>query len=174
MALCELLACADRALTDRTQVVSGKLTPNDFPTVKRLGEAAFGVTFDGAEAEERLERAGGEPWLFALRGKVCEQMIDFLAGAVFRQRHEKVRRAEVAFVFRNFVFQNRVIAEGVPGELGDEAMVLMEIFAAVGKNEVGLHFALQADEGFLEFQAGEGETGVAELVEGDIFFGGGF
>ncbi len=174
MAQCELLARVDRALTDRTRAADGKLTPNDFPTVKRLGETAFRVTFDGAEAEERLERAGGEPWLFALRGKVREQVIDFLAGDVFRQWHEKVWRAEVAFVFRYFVFQNRVIAEGVPSELGDQAMILMEIFAAVRENEVGLDVALEPDEAFLDFQAGEGKTGVAKLMKSDQFFGGGF
>ena len=43
---------------------------------------------------------------------------------------EHVRRAEVAVVLRDLVLEDQVVAEGVPGELRDEAVVLVEIARA--------------------------------------------
>ena len=53
-----------------------------------------------------------------------------------RQRHEHVRHAEVAVELGNFVFEDQVIAERVPGQLVDDAVVLVQIVPAVREDHV--------------------------------------
>ena len=53
-------------------------------------------------------------------------MVDLLVGRFLVQAHEEVRRAEVAVVLGDLELEDQVVAKGVPGELGDEAMVLVE------------------------------------------------
>jgi len=59
-----------------------------------------------------------------LRLKNVENILNFLAAHQLVQVHEKVGLAQVAIVFWDLVFQNQFAPEGVPCEIGDEAMVL--------------------------------------------------
>ena len=52
------------------------------------------------------------------------------------QRHEAVRRAEIAIVLGNLVLQDQVVAERIPGQIGDQPMVLMPIVAIVREDQV--------------------------------------
>jgi len=52
-----------------------------------------------------------------------------------RQGYEKTRVAEIAVVFRDFVFEHEVIAKGIMRKLGHQPMVLMSIAVPVRQHE---------------------------------------
>jgi hypothetical protein len=137
-----------------------------------FGEAAFGIALDSAEPQQSLEHAGIKPRLFPLRGKVRQQVLDFLASDGFGKRDKKVRGAEIAFVFCDFVFENQVIAKGVPSQLSKQAMILVQIFAAMSEDQIGLHFVLQLDEAFFDFGADKWKTSVTKSVLDNVGFRG--
>ena len=62
--------------------------------------------------------------------------------------HEEVGHAEVTVELRDLVFEHPLAAEGVPGELVDDAMVLVEIVPVMSKNEIRLHRLQRLHEGF--------------------------
>ena len=80
-----------------------------------FGKAALGIALNSTESHESFEGACVEPGLFALRGEVREQVLDFLPSDGFGKRDEKVGSAKIAFVFGDFVFENQMITECVPG-----------------------------------------------------------
>ena len=49
---------------------------------------------------------------------------------------KKIGLAEVAVIFRDFVFQNQFAAKGVPGEIGNQAMVLVPVVAIMSQDDV--------------------------------------
>ena len=66
------------------------------------------------------------------------------------ERHEGVRRAHVAVVLRDLVLEDQVVAEGVPGELAAEPVVLVQVGALVGEDQVGREVGLQPLEEVLD------------------------
>ena len=56
---------------------------------------------------------------------------------------EEIWRSEIAVVLRDLVLEDEVIAPRVPGELRNEAVILMPIVAVVSEDEVGREVALQ-------------------------------
>ena len=53
------------------------------------------------------------------------------------ERHEAVGRAEIAIELRDLVLEDQMIAERVPGEIGQHPVVLMAIVAIVRQHQVG-------------------------------------
>src|SRR5690349_8678024 len=82
--------------------------------------------------------------------------------------NEHVRSSHVAIVFRNFIFQDEVVAEGIPCQLTYQPMVLMCIAAPVGKDKVGINFRLQILEEILYLCAAIGEESVTIVLDDDF------
>ena len=76
------------------------------------------------------------------------------------QRHEAVRRPEIAVVLGNLVLQDQVVAERIPRQIGDQPMILMPILAIVGEDQVGRAPLLQFFEKLLDVVAEVGEEPV--------------
>src|SRR5262249_32726584 len=71
-----------------------------------------------------------------LRRKCAQQVLDFLINQVALQANKHVRRAEIAIVFGNLVFQDQVIAERIPGQFGNQPMILVRVPTIVGQDEI--------------------------------------
>jgi len=97
-------------------------------------------------------------------------MINFARAHRFVERHEKIRLAEIAIVFGDFVFQNQMIAERVPGQLGDQAMVLVCIFAVLGEYQIRPPLLQLFFKNSFDFCALEGEEAIAKIFDDQIFF----
>src|ERR1700741_3072704 len=57
-----------------------------------------------------------------------------------------------------------MVAEGVVGELGDQAMVLVQVGAIVGKDERRVVIPLQSLEGLFDFRMLRGKKAVAKAM----------
>ena len=106
--------------------------------------------------------------LSRLGGEVPEQELDLARHELLAQRHEDVRRAEVAVVLRDLVLEDQVVAEGVPGQLGDEPVVLMAIGAGVREDDVGGDARAELVEELLELGPDVREVRLAERAHDDL------
>src|SRR5690349_22416320 len=138
---------------------------DDFSTMECLGEARRGVALDAAEPQQRAERVFGEPALRALR-PVGGQQEAGLAPCL-RGSHGRVniRLAQAAVVLRNLVFENRMVAKRVPGQLARDAMVLVQVAALVREDQVGHGQLLEALEVFLDRGVLARKVAVAKAAE---------
>ena len=76
--------------------------------------------------------------LVALRLKKTTKVFDFQVAKALFEGNEKIGRAEIAIVFRNFVFEDEMIPPSVPGEIGKDAVVLMAVVPLMSEDDVGL------------------------------------
>ena len=53
------------------------------------------------------------------------------------ERDEAVGRAEIAVEFRDLVFENPVIPKRVPGQVREQAVILMAVVPVVGQHQIG-------------------------------------
>src|SRR5262249_60651339 len=65
-------------------------------------------------------------------GEEAELPLDVLGA----ERDVEIGRPEVAVVLGDLVLEDEVVAEGVPGQLTGQAVVLMEVAARVGQDQV--------------------------------------
>jgi len=107
-----------------------------------------------------------------LRLEVAAEILRFLPAERLIEADEHIRDTEVAVVLRDFVFQDGVIAEGVPGEIREHAVVLMAVVAEVSEHEVRLERALDALELLFDLLHARREVAVAELLHDDGRLGG--
>src|SRR5581483_8310597 len=128
---------------------SGRLREDELPGVERLRVAARRAGLEPPEPQHGQEQIAREPPAVALRREAGEKMRDLPLAERRVQRHEEVRRPEVALVLRDLVLEDRVIAEGLPGELRDQAVVLVLVGAVVREDEVRRLAGLQVLEPFL-------------------------
>jgi len=85
--------------------------------------------------------------------------------------YEHVWRTTVAIVLGNFVFENEVISERIPGELRDDSVILMSIPTIVGENEIWLIDALDPFEARFDGLALIGEESIPEQRDIDAALG---
>src|SRR6185503_2237191 len=105
--------------------------------------ACFGrVALDAANAHQAVERVRSKPGSRRLRSKVLQDQFHLAIGHSARQRNEQIRSTEIAFVLGNFVLEHQVIPEGVPRQLGDQPVVLVNVVPVVGEYDVRLHGSL--------------------------------
>src|SRR2546427_2672478 len=93
------------------------------------------VAFHPAQTEERPEELLREPALLDLAGEVRQDRVDSAAAEGLLKRHEDVRCPEIAVVLRDFVLEDEVIPEGVPRQLRDQSMILVEVVAIVRQDQ---------------------------------------
>jgi hypothetical protein len=80
---------------------------------------------------------------------VGKDRFDLSPGNRFTQVDEEVRSAEIPIVFRNFIFENEMVPERIPGEFRNQAMILMQVQTLMREDEVGRDLCLQRlEEGF--------------------------
>src|ERR1700722_6606055 len=84
-------------------------------TVKSLGVSAGRIALHSTQTHQRLKCGIVEPVLALLRRERIHQMTNFHLCDFFSERHEYGGLPHVAVVFWNLVFQDEVIAEGIPG-----------------------------------------------------------
>ena len=90
------------------------------------------------------KQVGGEPGLARLGGEVLQEQVDLAIESRRREGGEEVGRSEIAVVLRDLVLQDEVVAPGVPGQLGDEPVILVPILPVVGEDEVRGELAASA------------------------------
>jgi len=114
------------------------LQQHHLPAVVSLGVLRGRRAFHAADARGRKEQVVREPVLGGLRLEMRRQQPAFPLKLRLRHRHEEVRRAVIAVVFRDLVLEHDVIAKGVPREIGEHAMVLMPVLTVVREHDVRL------------------------------------
>ena len=58
-----------------------------------------------------------------------------MSGAL-AQRYVQIRAAEISVPFGNLVFENQLVPESIPCEVGDHSMILVPVVARVSENDV--------------------------------------
>ncbi len=94
----------------------------------------------------------------------------FLEAYFFFQTHKNIGYAEVAVIFRNFVFQNEVVSECVPGQVGDGPVVLVPVVTIMRKNQIRAHSSFELFKEFLDLAALIRKEAIAKLFDDDLCF----
>ncbi len=84
---------------------------------------------------------------------MAHEQLDLAVHGAPRGRDEHIRPAEVTVPLRDLVLEHDVVAEAVPDELRNLAVVLMGILAPMAHNDVRRRTRLQALEPILQFGA---------------------
>jgi hypothetical protein len=137
--------------------------------VRALGVLLGSIRFDAAQPQDRGKRVLSEPDLLVLTLKAIQDIPDLSFGKGFAQADEEIRGAQVSAVLDDFVFENQVIPERVPRQLGDQPVILMKVAAIMGQDEFGAEFSLQFFKKILDLCPDLGEIAVPEFA-GDDFF----
>jgi hypothetical protein len=109
-----------------------------------FGEAAWGSAFDAAKAGQSVKSVGSKPAALTLRRETSHQDFRFALDISRLQWHENIGMSKIALVLGDLVFQYRVITPRIPGQLGQQCMVLVPIGAMVRENKVRLNRLLQS------------------------------
>jgi hypothetical protein len=117
------------------------------PGVKSLSETAGRIAFHSAHAHQPKKSLRIEPALASLRLKGFHKETDFVFVDVFFEGHEEIWLAQIAIVFRDFIFQDQVVAERVPRQFRNESMILVRVVAVVSENYIRRECAFQLFEG---------------------------
>ncbi len=54
------------------------------------------------------------------------------------QADEKIRRSKIAIILGNFVFEDQLVAKGIPSKFGNNSMVLVKVVSIVSKYQIRL------------------------------------
>src|SRR5437899_7635297 len=114
---------------------SGELE-RQLPTVECFGITAGSIAFHSPQSHEREKCLRLKPALRALGLERIHEVTNLLLADFVPDWHEQVRLSQVTVILRNFILQNEMIAKCVPGQFRNQAMVLVGIFAVVGKDKV--------------------------------------
>src|SRR5690242_395911 len=114
--------------------------------MERLGVAGRSVAFYAAQAQVPFERIAAEPATLRLCRKTFHQYVQLVFETRFTQRYIDVGMAQVAFVLWNLIFQNQMTTEGVPGQLGEQPMILVPVGQVMREDQVGRDLARHALE----------------------------
>lgn len=89
---------------------------------------------------QRGEGAGRKPAALLLRLEVFQEVIDFFFADRFAQRHKEIRGDQVAVEFRNFVLEDPVVSKGVPRQLCNKTVILVQVLAVRCEDDIGNKF----------------------------------
>src|SRR6266404_782302 len=141
---------------------------DELSTVKRFRVFLRRPGLDATDPHQRHEGVGGEPVLVPLALKAVHQQLDLLQACGLIQVHEHVGRPNVTVVFHDFVFEDQVIAVGVPRQFRHEAMVLVQIVSVVREDDVRRYPPLQVLEELLDLAADVWKETVPEALHDDV------
>ncbi len=106
--------------------------------------------------------------LLAWLGIMVAQELDLALQRCLADRLVDRGPAEVAVPFRDLVFQDQMIAEGVPGQPAHLAVILMPVVTRVGQDQVRARQRLETFEPLLDRRALPGEMPIAERLDIDV------
>src|SRR5690606_20198850 len=124
-----------------------------------------GAAFHTPEPRHPSEQFRIEPVLAALRPEMPHEKGDLVLQDPRLQRKVEVRLAEVAIPLRDLVLQDEVIAEHVPYDPVELAVILVSVFRPVNENDVGREPGPDVREPALHIPALLGEIRVLEAAE---------
>src|SRR5579883_3148468 len=156
-----------RSAARRVTMAERRGSDDRLAAIERFGEAARRVAADAAQPQQGQEGVGGEPCARPLAREMLEQRRHLAPGKLRAQGGEQVGVAEIAVIFDDLVLPDEMVAEGVVGELGDQAMVLMQIIAVMREDQRRLIGTLQRLEALLDLGVLRREEAVAEVVHRD-------
>src|SRR5262245_25435786 len=107
------------------------------------------VALDSAQPQQGTERVLAEPPPPSLRDECTEQVRDLALHVSRREWHEHVRHTEVPVVLRDLELEDHLVAKRVPGELGDEAVVLVQVAPEVREDQPRPHGLFERLEALL-------------------------
>jgi len=124
-------------------------------------------TLCSTKPQQSEESLFTEPILPTLCSENIDQRFDLAAGHTPAQRHVQVRLAEVSVPFRNLVFENELLAEGVPGQVGHDSVVLVPVVTRVSEDDVWTEVARETFERVLDGIEMRREISVPKFMEVD-------
>src|SRR5579871_493043 len=104
--------------------------------MEALGPPRLPAGLDTPQTHQTAEGIGGEPALAALGAIAIEQYPDLALDERRTEPDVRRRRREIALIFGHLVLEDQVTAEGVPGELGDQPVILVPVVAAVREDYI--------------------------------------
>jgi hypothetical protein len=124
-------------------------------------------TLQSTKPKQSEESFFTEPILPALCSKNIVQRFALMAGSTAAERHIKVRLAQVSVPFRNLVFENELVAEGIPGQVRHYSVVLVPVVASVSEDDVWMELASNALERILDCIKMGREIAIPKFMEVD-------
>jgi len=106
--------------------------------------------------------------LAALRLEARHQVLNLAITNLPVKRHKTVGGAKIAVILGDFVFENLMIPEAIPGQFTKDAVVLVQVLAEVREDQVGVDQPLEALKAFLDFAPLRGEKAVAKIVDDEF------
>ncbi len=117
-----------------------------FPAMKSFGETAGTIAFNTANPHKGLKGIRSKPMVVGLGRETVHDTL-YLSFALARIQWNKcIGLSQVAVVLGNFVFENQVIPEGIPGQTRYLGMILMKVITIVGENEIGIDISFDVFE----------------------------
>src|SRR6267378_3256291 len=126
------------------------------------------VGFDAAQSQNRRKNILGEPALVSLAVKAPYDSLNFFAGDRLSQVNKKIGCPEVSIILDDFVFENQVVSEGVPSQLGNQPVVLMEISAIMRQDKIREIFSFEFLKEVLYFSSNIGKIAVSKFLDDDL------
>jgi hypothetical protein len=75
--------------------------------------------------------------------------------------------SQISFVFGDFIFQDQVVAESIPGQIANKSMILVSILKMMGKDQIRHKHPLNLLEVLLDFASDVREEPVPEILRYD-------
>ena len=95
---------------------------------------------------------------------VSQDILDLPLTTFIIKRDKNVRPSEVTIIFGDLVFEDKMVAEGVPGQLGNEAMILVEVVTIVSEDDIRRLLCLKCLKVLLELRAKIRQKAIAEFL----------
>src|SRR5258706_9714548 len=143
---------------------------NNLAAIVSFGIFVGSVGFDAAQSQNRGKNIFGEPVLAFLAFEALHDGSDFLAGDRLAQGYKQVGCPKISIVFDDFVFQDQVVPERVPGQLGNQPVVLVEVIAIMRQDEIRDVLSFEFLEEILYVSPYIWEIAVSEFLDHDLFF----
>jgi hypothetical protein len=122
-----------------------------------------GCRFYASDAQDGLEAVAREPMFVALTFENAQEVVDFSRTGAIVKGHKQVGLSKIAIVLEDFVFENQVLAKSVPGQIGNDPVILMAVVAIMGEDKVRREAIFQVFEIFFNIGGYIGKKAVAEL-----------
>src|SRR5216683_3207208 len=138
--------------------------------METLRKSSGTIGLDATQSRQREKSVRGKPLFGSLRRKRIENIFYFPLARGAVQPKKNVWYSQVTIVLRDLVFQDQVIAKCVPGQFTDHPVILMQIVAIVGQNQVGRKRFLQLFKFALDLRLLRREKGVAIIANHHFLF----
>src|SRR5215510_12805025 len=99
----------------------------EFAAIERFGVAAVSIAFHAPQSHESEKRRLVEPSPGMLRRKRLHDATHFLRARLGVEWHEHRWLTHITVVLGNLVFEDQMVPERVPGQFGDQPMVLVSV-----------------------------------------------